>query len=261
MLDQTTFKEYKRQLAASAVILLSQKEDNGFKVIRPKTNSRYFPEGRKKIKAKIYKRLGSWASANGIMVSLTINPALYTKEEAWYYFGKMRRDFLRKINKWRKYNGMSKAKGCWTIEVQKQTGYPHVHGIFPNLRYLAPVKELKSAWGQHSDASVDVTYRDNFSPTSYMLKYITKMDDWTDEYQNYIWLFGTRLYSMSRDYTLPNYADKRAPEWKYYMHGSIQELSLWWLSRKHLLQRIREGPVAFGRSTIDDALLFEAGLN
>jgi hypothetical protein len=41
------------------------------------------------------------------------------------------------------------------------------------------------------------------------------MDSWSDLALSYIWANGTRLYSMSQDYTLPGYSDKRVPEWAF----------------------------------------------
>lgn len=228
---------------------MSHKEYNKFKVIKPKDFSRYFEQGRKKIKARIFKRLGRWGNVPGVLVTLTFDPKLYTKDESWYYVGKLRREFLNRINSYRRKKKWPKVKSLSCLEVQKGTGYPHVHIVFPYLKWLADIKEITKAWDQGPNAA-DVKYRDNFSPTSYVLKYITKMDNWGDEHFNYIWLFGTRLYSMSRDYSLPNYADKKLPEWKFYAYDSTQALCWWWLTGKHLLQRIREGPQPFDHGAI-----------
>ena len=42
-----------------------------------------------------------------------------------------------------------------------------------------------------------------------------------------IWLNKTRLYSMSRDYTMPDHSDKRPAEWAFVSQHTIYELN--WL--------------------------------
>lgn len=264
MIDIKPFQEYKKQLSEKRVVILSQTVENGFKVIKPADSSRYFENGRKRIKAKIFKRLGSWAQCPGVLCTLTFDPKKISKEEAWAYYGKLRRQFLKKLNdkRYRKMayhcnlDNFKRYQQINVVEVQPGTGYPHIHLVFPYLRYLGENGYLTKIWGW---GRVDARFKGNFSPTSYMLKYITKMDHWQDEHFNYCWLFGTRLYSLSRDYSLPQYSDKKVPEWKFYALHDCRSLAMWWFSSKHLLQRIREGPLPYDHTAIARALAREVG--
>jgi hypothetical protein len=73
---------------------------------------------------------------------------------------------------------------------------------------------MTETWGQGVNA-VDMKPRDCFSPVGYVCKYVDKLEGWSDVALSYIWLNRTRLYSMSRDYTLPDYSEKRVPEWAF----------------------------------------------
>ena len=181
-------------------------------VVKPSDNSRYFPQGRKRIRARIYKALGSWANVPGILWGMTYDPSRTTLEDAWLNVGKHRRLFLNNLNRWRRRHKLTKLKCLSVIEVQKQTGYPHVHVVFPNLHWLAPKDIAQDCWGQGLCFYIK---RDQFSPTAYICKYITKLEGWDDVSLSRIWKNRTRLYSMSRDYRLPQFTEKRVPEWVF----------------------------------------------
>ncbi len=109
------------------------------------------------------------------------------------------------------------------MEVQSGTGYPHVHLVFPYLKWLAPIAWMTEQWGQ-AENSVDYKIKDSMSPVSYVCKYISKLEGWSDLALSYLWVNRTRLYSMSRDYVLPDYSDKRVPEWSF--HGVMSHYKL-----------------------------------
>lgn len=121
---------------------------------------------------------------------------------------------MNRVNRWRKRHGMKKAKCLPVLEVQPGTGYPHVHLVFPYLRWLAPIDWMTTQWGQ-AENSVDFKVKDSMSPVTYVCKYISKLQGWSELAMSYIWTYRTRLYSMSRDYVLPDYSDKRVPEWHF----------------------------------------------
>ena len=77
-------------------------------------------------------------------------------------------------------------------------------------------------WGQANN-SVDFKFRNSISPVSYICKYITKLDGWSDLALSYLWVNRTRLYSMSRDYTLPDYSDKRIAEWQFELCNDVSK--------------------------------------
>lgn len=217
VVQEDKFKEYCSAIDSKYIFLGSVNTPGSVKIIKQSDSSRYFSIGRKKIKGKIFKRLGSWTNCPGLMLTLTFDPGLISRQDAWKQVGKLRRQFINNVNRWRKRQKrpMPKAKYLMVIEEQKKkTHYPHVHLVFPYLRYLAPIKVLNDLWGQASN-SVDLKYKDSLSPVSYICKYITKMDGWSDLALSYIWTERTRLYSMSTDYVLPDYSDKRVPEWVF----------------------------------------------
>jgi len=210
----SSFLDYTSNLADKRVLVYNLADNALAKVIKPQDASRYFPGGRKRIKSKIYKRLGRWFNCPGYLLSLTFDPGRISRTDAWKQVGALRREFMNRVNRWRKRHGYSKAKCIPVLEVQPATGYPHIHIVFPYLRYLAPVEWMREQWGQ-AENSINFQVKNSVSPVSYVCKYISKLEGWSDVALSYIWINRTRLYSMSRDYVLPDYSDKRVPEWHF----------------------------------------------
>jgi len=206
------FTAYRERLEKQRTVLLNLETRDTILVVKPSDASRYFEEGRRRIKAKIYKQLGSWGNVPGILWGMTYDPTRTTLEDAWKNVGKDRRLFLNNLDRWRARHKCAKLKYLCVIEVQKQTGYPHVHVVFPNLNWIAPFDVAQDCWGK---GMCFYTKRDGFSPTAYICKYITKLEGWDDDSLSEIWLNRTRLYSMSNDYRLPDYAEKRVPRWAF----------------------------------------------
>lgn len=215
----SAYKEYRNSLAGKLVVVRSKADSSVARVIRQSDSSRYFPAGRYRIKAKIVKRMGGFYSTNGLMLTATYAPKMISIDDAWRDIGGRSRKFLDNINRWRRHQGMTKVRGIKVLEVQPSTGYPHFHMAFPKLRYLAPIAKLTEWWGQAIN-SVDLTYRDSFSPAGYVCKYVSKLEGWSNDSMAELWFNRTRLYSMSRDYYLQP-VEKRVPEWEFY--GTKQE--------------------------------------
>ncbi len=208
------FLDYLETLEDKRVLVDNLADGKLAKLVKPSDASRYFPRGRKRIKAKIFKRLGRWYYCPGYLLSLTFDPDKINRADAWQQVGILRREFMNRVNRWRKRHGLSKAKFISVLEVQPGTGYPHVHLVFPYLYWLAPIDWMTKQWGQ-AENSVDYKVKDSISPVSYVCKYISKLEGWSELALSYIWTNRTRLYSMSRDYVLPDYSDKRVPEWQF----------------------------------------------
>ena len=220
----SAFREYRQALADKLVVIRSLSDKSRAKVICRSDSSRYFPEGRYRMKAKIVKRMGGFYSCNGLMVSATYDPKLFTIDEAWADVGSRGRRVMDNVNRWRRREGMAKVRGIKVVEVQPSTGYPHLHIAFPKLRYIAPIAKLTEWWGQ-ADNSVDLKYRDSFSPAGYVCKYVSKLEGWDDDAMAQIWFNRTRLYSMALDYyTQP--LEKRVAEWEFYSTKSRSLLSM-----------------------------------
>jgi len=218
------FLEYRQALADKLVVVRSLSDRSKAKVIRQSDSSRYFGEGRYRMKARIVKRMGGFFNTNGLLVSCTYDPKLLSLDEAWADVGSRSRSFLDNVNRWRRREGMVKVRGIRVVEAQPGTGYPHIHIAFPKLRWLAPVAKLTDWWGQAVN-SVDVQYRDNFSPAGYVCKYVSKLEGWSDEAMAEIWFNHTRIYSMAHDYYI-QLLDKRVPEWKFLDRYHVSVLSM-----------------------------------
>jgi len=208
------FLDYLAKLEDRLVLVVNLLDGNLAKIVKPADASRYFPDGRKRVKGKIFKRMGRWFNCPGYLLSLTFDPGKISRADAWRQVGVLRREFMNRVNRWRRRAGMPKAKFISVLEVQPGTGYPHVHLVFPYLYKLAPIEFMVETWGQASN-SVDMSYKNSLSPVSYVCKYISKLDGWGDVALSYLWTNRTRLYSMSRDYMMPDYSDKRVPEWQF----------------------------------------------
>ena len=218
------FEKYRDSLADKLVVIRHRSDSSRAKVIRQSDSSRYFSEGRYRMKAKIVKRMGGFFSVPGLLVSATYDPKLLSLDEAWSDVGSRSRRFLDNLNRWRRREGMEKVRGIRVVEAQPGTGYPHIHIAFPKLRYLAPIGKLTEWWGQAVN-SVDLKYRDSFSPAGYVCKYVSKLEGWSDEGMAQLWFNHTRIYSMAIDYyTQP--LDKRVPEWVFYSSKSRSLFSM-----------------------------------
>lgn len=218
------YLEYRQALSDKLVVVRRLADSSEAKVIRQSDSSRYFSQGRYRIKGKIVKRMGGFYSCNGLMMTCTYAPEMISRAEAWSEVGVRSRAMMNKVNTWRHRQGMSKVKGIKVLELQEGTGYPHIHIGFPKLKWLAPVGKLTEWWGQAVN-SVDLAYRDSFSPAGYVCKYISKMDGWSDEALAEIWANKTRLYSMSSDFYVQP-LDKRIPEWSFHSTSSCTRLSI-----------------------------------
>ena len=185
--------------------------------------SRYFPGGRKRMQRNIKKRLGTRWFSPGVLFTGTYDPNRFTKDEAWGRISDDRKKILHALNmrlfrKRGKYGGS--LKDLWAVEeipkyhVDKKTessyyntahGYPHIHIFFPGLRWLASTEALNELW---SVGLCDVVYKDNINCASYLCKYISKLDDWTDYSQMLIWSLHKRVYGYTACYRLPDFSEK-----------------------------------------------------
>lgn len=219
------FREYRSNLADKVVIVQNRADKSLVKVIRQADSSRYFPEGCRRIRAKIFKRMGKWSSCHGLMLTFTFAPELISRADAWREVGKRGSDTMDALNLWRVRRGMPRVRGIRVLEIQKQTGYPHLHYVFPRLKWLCPI-ELVTEWWSQAVNSVDISYKDSFSPVGYVCKYVSKLEGWSDEALAEIWLNRTRLYSMSRDYYLVA-EEKRLPEWSLLRTARLGSAGSW----------------------------------
>lgn len=207
------FADKRKTLAAKRVLLRHRTAPERYRLVKPADNSRFFDEGRRRSKANIRKRLGSWYSCPGVLLTLTYDPKLIGQDEAWYRLGEHRREFLNRLNLWRRRHGYEKRSlaSVVCVEPMKGTGYPHIHMVFPNLRFLAPLAVIDELW-RHG--MTQVRFRDGISPVSYACKYVSKMSGWDDLSLAYLSMYRLRVYSVSQRYYLPG-DTRRDPEWLF----------------------------------------------
>lgn len=166
-------------------------------------NTRFSEKGKQRRKDRIKKRYGGINHNSGILLTLTIAPALpeslyyhgMTREQAWANIGRLGRDFLDRLQKKRKEWGWVKLRFYLRVnEIQEQTLYPHIHIWFPNMKYLFPIKVIQKLWPW---GNVDISKAIPSSASDYLLKYTAKSDQ-SDFSNAMLWGHRLRLYSTSR---------------------------------------------------------------
>jgi len=205
------FLEYLELLEEKAILLRSKEEPSKGLIIKPCNSSRYFKGGRKKAKRNLRKRFGKNFTAPGVFLTLTYDPELCSRWEAW---GRLSADLKRLLhNITVRYNrkGRKSPKYIWVIEEQKQTGYPHIHIFYPRLKWLLKKEDVNLLWKM---GRTRVEYANSVHLGGYVCKYITKMGGWSDESLAFIWKNKIRMYGYSRCYNLAK-QPKKKPEWDY----------------------------------------------
>jgi len=165
----------------------------------------------KMIDENLRKRFGKNFTAPGVFLTLTYNPELCSRWEAW---GRLPADLKRLLhNITMRYNrdGRKSPRYIWVIEEQKQTGYPHIHIFYPRLKWLLSKEDVSLLWKM---GRARIEYADSVHLGGYVCKYITKMGGWSDEALAFIWKNKIRMYGYSRCYNLANQPIKHK-EWDY----------------------------------------------
>jgi hypothetical protein len=211
LLTTWNFLERKGRIGRMNIVLSRIDVPSTLLIMPAKCHSRYFDEGRLNISWKIKKRLGKYNKVPGLMETLTYDPKTISKQEAWASFGKDTRRFLNDINQYRKRRGWRRLHYLWVVEVQPDTGYPHVHIFFPNLKWLAPVSIIGSSWGK-GRANIESPKKISTNCAGYISKYLRKMDSWPDKCLALLWSGKCRMYGFSRGFS-PK-MEKKEPEYK-----------------------------------------------
>jgi len=161
-----------------------------------RSSSRYFEEGRKRIKKKLYKRLGKY-STDGIFMTCTIDPKQCSKAEAWAVIWKAFKGLRGALNNYRMRSMGVKRRLVYLAVVEPhKSGYPHLHVFFPGLRYLIDDLPKLDGWWGLGMVNTQRCLRSQ-SVRAYVLKYIGKMSGWSETDMAMLWFFHVRLYNMS----------------------------------------------------------------
>ena len=99
----------------------------------------------------------------------------------------------------------------WVVEVQRETGYPHVHIFFPNLRWLAPIRIINGNWNK-GRANIESPKKIRVNCAAYISKYLRKMHGWSDLHLALLWSGKCRMYGFSRGFS-PK-LEKKESEWE-----------------------------------------------
>jgi hypothetical protein len=225
------FKLYKGRIDTTNIILNKKGDPSVIKIIPATVKSRYFEDGRLNISRSIKKRFGRFKKVPGLMLTLTYDPKRTGKQEAWASFGKDTRRFLNSVNQYRKRRAWKRLHYFWVVEVQKQTGYPHVHIFFPNLKWLAPVKIINGNWRQ-GRANIASPKQLKVNCIGYICKYLNKMKGWTDLHLALLWIGKGRMYGFSRGYLPPK--PKKESDWQKWHVVRTKDV-------KGLQQALRDG--------------------
>jgi hypothetical protein len=220
LLTMWDFLEYKVRTGRMHVLLNRKEDCRAVKLMPVSSRSRYFEEGRWHISRTIVERLGRYERVPGLMVTLTYDPKKVGKRDAWGSFGGDTRRFLNAVNQYRKRRHWRRCHYLWVVEVQKGTGYPHVHIFFPNLRFLAPVEILNGNWRQ-GRSNVEAPKKIKVNCAGYISKYLRKMDGWSDLHLALLWSGHCRMYGFSRGFAAR--VDKRESAWNRWYVISVKD--------------------------------------
>jgi hypothetical protein len=173
-------------------------------VIDRVSGSRYFPEGRAKIRRKIQKRMKK-KKEKGIYLVFTVDTKRYSMIEAWDNIWENFKLWRDAINIYRKrhMNAKENLRYVAVLE-QHKSGYPHLNVFFPGLRILvkqADFDKITEWWKMGGPNGVEVEReRKPQSVCSYVLKYVSKMEGWTKECFAILWHYRIRLWNMSHSF-------------------------------------------------------------
>jgi len=133
------------------------------------------------------------------------------------------------INVYRKRNmGSKKNLRYVAVLEQHESGYPHLNVFFPGLRLLIKKNDFHKItewWKMGGPNGVEVEWeRKPQSACSYVLKYISKMEGWSNECFAILWHYRIRLWNMSHCW----YNEKKDSGWvlfQIYRSSSLEYLA------------------------------------
>jgi len=209
------FAWHKDKLAHTPCIFLHlrNKKDQSEAIYKSnsKSHSRYFPEGRANIQESIRQRLGSEVQA-GVFLTLTVAASDWDITEAWGVMWRRFRRFRDSLNQYRKWHMNAGHSLLYLAALEPhESDYPHMHVFYPGLRWIIKKKDLHKIddwWGMGS-ARTEKEHREE-SAQSYVLKYISKLEGWSEPAMAMLWWHRLRLYNLSHRF----YKQAPDPEWE-----------------------------------------------
>jgi len=174
------------------------------------SGSRYFPEGRAKIRRKIQKRIKK-QKERGIYLVFTVDTKRYSLIEAWDSIWENFKLWRDAVNAYRERHMNAKGSLRYVAVLEQcQSGYPHLNVFFPSLRVLIRKTDFYKVNEFWKMGNVETEReRKPESVCSYVLKYISKMGGWTRECFSILWHYKIRLWNMSHCW----YNEKKTSGW------------------------------------------------
>lgn len=194
------FLEYREKIASRSPVLLVNTLKKIAGLVWAKGRSRYFVEGQGHIRRYVQARLGHYYHRDAVHLILTFDEKKFNRAMAWARVGILERRFMAESNK---LLGKNRARRLFYFRVVEMHhnggshyGYPHIHIVFPGLKYFMPFEDIIRLWPH---GNIKVVRHDDMKSAGYACKYISKLGDDLLA-MAYMWKFRIRLYSFSRSF-------------------------------------------------------------
>lgn len=221
------FRKYKDRIAHTPGIILhiQNKFDKSEAIYKsnPRSKCRYFPEGRVTMQRNIRERLKR-KQEPGVFLSLTVSTSDYDVMEAWNVMWRRFKGFRDALNMYRKRNMNAKHSFQYLAALEPcKSGYPHMHVFCPGLKWLIKKQDLyrMDEWWKMGFVKTEKERREE-SACSYVLKYISKLEGWSEPNMALLWYYKLRLYNLSHRF----YNKTSESEWeKVAQYTNTKEVS------------------------------------
>ena len=209
------FRKYKHKLVHTPGVILHirNKSDKSEAIYKsnPRSKCRYFPEGRATMQRNIRERLGR-EQKSGVFLSLTVAASDWDMMDAWSIMWRRFKGFRDALNRYRKTNMNAEHSFQYLAALEPcESGYPHMHVFCPGLRWLIKKEDLHKMdeWWKMGSVRTEKERREE-SACSYVLKYISKLEGWSEPNMALLWYYKLRLYNLSHRF----YNTASEPEWE-----------------------------------------------
>jgi hypothetical protein len=151
---------------------------------------------------------------SGVFFTLTVDAKRYGLTDAWPSMWPQFNRFKDALNMYRKRH-MNAKHGIFYLAALEphESDFPHLHVYCPGLRWLVKTQDLgkMDEWWSMGSANTKKERRQD-SVRGYILKYISKMDGWSELSMALIWHFKIRIYNLSRK---KYYTGESQSEWEW----------------------------------------------
>ena len=192
---------------------LRRKEDGSTALYRVNacSCSRYYQQGRTQMIKNIHQRLNG-KQERGVWFTLTVAAKEYKLADAWPCMWPEFKRFRDALNVYRKRHMGARHAILYLAALEPhKSDYPHLHVYCPGLRWLIKKSDFGNLvnWWRMGNVDTEKELRRD-SARSYILKYISKMDGWSELSMAMVWHFKIRIYNLSHQY----YSGESQSEWE-----------------------------------------------